>query len=124
MNTETEDPEERPKRTLQQNKAIHKYFDLVAKKLNDEKHYLVSFVGSRKVNRLWTGMLVKEFIWRPLQLAESGTTSTTQLDTVQPSVIYDHVNAFLGTEFGLYVPFPDRFTQAEQALRQESRMLS
>ena len=104
---------EYPQRTNQQNNAIHLYFELVAKALNDAEHYLVVTVGSKVTKRLWTKELVKEHIWRPIQRAEFKTTSTTELKTIDPGIVYDYMNAFISGEFGIYVPFPDRFSAAD-----------
>lgn len=104
---------EHPRRTQQQNRAIHKLFNLVAEELNRREQYMVVQIGKRRVKRLWTGEFVKEHIWRPLQRAETGEVSTTKLKTPEPANVYDHMNAFLSTEFGFTVPFPDRFSQAE-----------
>jgi len=105
---------EYPQRTQQQNKAIHKLFNLVAEELNSRELYLVVKIGRREVKRLWTCEFVKEHIWRPLQRAETGEVSTTKLKTIDPANVYDHLNAFLSTEFGFSIPFPDRFSQANQ----------
>lgn len=109
------DEQHHPQRTKQQNKSIHVYFALVAEELNKHEKWLVVRVGNREMYRRWTGEFVKEHIWRPLQLAEFGEVSTTKLRTIDPSIVYDHVNKFLGEQFGIHVPFPDRFSQAERA---------
>lgn len=108
------DEQHYPQRTLSQNNAIHLYFALVAEALHDAGIYRVVEVGSKRFRRVWTDKMVKEDIWKPIQFAEFGTTSTRDMNTIGPSVVYDHMNAFISGEFGLYIPFPDRFSQAER----------
>ena len=101
-----------PQRTGQQNKAIHKYFEMVASALNENGHFFVVQVGEKITKRRWAKDFVKEFIWKPIQFAEFGTTSTKELSTIGPSLVYDHLNAYISGEFGIHVPFPDRFSQS------------
>lgn len=104
---------EKKQRTPAQNRAIHKLFEMVAEALNKDGHCIEVQVGSRTVKRLWTKYFVKELIWRPIQRAEFKTLSTTELLTIEPSIVYDHINAFISGEFGIYVPFPSLETVAE-----------
>lgn len=106
--------DDHPQRTGQQNNAIHLYFDMVAKALNSAGEYRIVYVGSRKFTRLWDGEFVKADIWKPIQRAEFGTTSTRDMSTIGPSIVYDHMNAFISGEFGLYIPFPDRHGEAHR----------
>ena len=93
-------------RTGQQNKALHKYFELLADALN-EAGFTVQLVLKEKVELDWNERSVKELLWRTAQQALLGKVSTTDLDKQEDiSLIYDHLNRHLSTKFGLHVPFP------------------
>lgn len=94
-----------PKRTNQQNKALHVLFALLANTLNDNG------LDMRKtlkpgVEIPWSGPAVKEYLWRPIQNAQLSKLSTTQLTTVEIDQVFDTINRHLGDKFGLHVPFP------------------
>ena len=104
-----------PPLTTQQRKAVYKYFDMVAMELNKKEETQMLVQVGHQVKRFpWDKDSIKKYIWKPLQNALLETDSINDLDRVGPSEIYDHVNNFLSTEFGVHVPFPDRFTQAEE----------
>lgn len=105
MNEYTGEPH---KRTDQQNKALHKYFELLAKELNDAG-YSVQLFLKHTVELDWNKDSVKELIWRPVQEALIKKRSTTALDKVtEIDLIYEHINRHIGTNFGIHVPFPTR----------------
>ena len=62
----------------------------------------------------WNGTLVKELIWRPIQEAMTDKHSTTELDRIEPSQIYEVLSRHLGEKFGLFVPFPSEETMMEE----------
>ncbi len=92
-------------RTTQQNKALHKYFELVAEALNN------AGLDMRKtlkpsVEIPWTGDTIKNYLWRPIQTEYLGKKSTTELTTKDIDKIYDILNRHLGEKFGITEPFP------------------
>jgi len=97
-------------RTLQQNKSLHKLFQLIADELN-AKGYTVKFVVDKmKTNAEvpWCGASVKEVLWRPIQKALTGNQSTTEISTVEPTDIHQALMHWLvehleGVE---YIDFP------------------
>ena len=94
------------KRTLQQNKALHKYCDLLAKELNNSGLTVQKFLEKAVELNLNT-RTVKELIWKPIQEALLGKKSTTELDKVEDiDEIWEHINRHIGTEWGLYVEWP------------------
>lgn len=54
----------------------------------------------------WSPYNVKEFLWRPVQEAQLGKKSTTQLTTDEIDKIYDVINKAIGERTGVHVPFP------------------
>lgn len=99
------EPKKYPTRTNQQNKALHVLFRLLADTLNEHG------LDMRKtlkpdVEIPWAAGGVKEYIWRPIQEAQLGKKSTTQLTTVEIDEVFDTINKHLGEKFNLHVPFP------------------
>jgi transcription elongation factor Elf1 len=94
------------KRTNQQNRALHKYFSLLSDSLNDAG-FSVRKTLRNDIEIDWTQQLVKELLWRPVQLIITQKDSTTDLNKIEEiTKIYDTLNRFLGEKTGVYVPFP------------------
>lgn len=76
------------RRTLQQNRAIHKFFELLADDLNsaglDMKRTL-----KPQADIPWTPITVKEYLWKPIQDAMLHKESTTELTTKEISQVYE-----------------------------------
>lgn len=95
-------------RTLNQNKALHVFFDLLANELNN------AGLDQRKVLKPgvdipWTSIAVKEQLWKPIQKALYKKTSTTQLNKMEE---IDHTHEVLmrhlAEKFGLeHIEFPN-----------------
>jgi len=95
------------KRTSAQNRAIHKYLELVAEALDREGHSLQNVTAAIKRAEIRpTTNALKEVIWRPLQQIMLGKDSSTELTTAEVDKVYEAMNAFLGREFHIHVPFP------------------
>lgn len=92
-------------RTPAQNRALHKYFTMLADEMNaaglDQRAVL-----KPEVDIPWTTESVKEQIWRPLQKIQLGKDSTTELSTTDIDKILDTITKHLGEKFGLVVEFP------------------
>ena len=93
------------KRTLQQNRALHKYFDLLAIALNDAGYDMKKTLKP-EVEIPWTQQNVKNHLWRPIQEAMYGVESTADLDTIKPSEIYKVLDRHLSEKLNVSVPFP------------------
>ena len=102
------------KRTTQQNKALHKYCEMLAESLNDAGLDLRKTLR-HDIEVPWTKDLVKEYLWRPIQEAMTEKESTTDLTTVEPSEIHTVLSRHLGEKFGIYVPWPSQESQDETA---------
>lgn len=93
----------RATRSNLQSRSLHLFCDLLAKELNmaglDMKTVL-----KPDVEIPWSKTTVKEYIWRPIQKALTTKISTTEIDTVEPSEIWEVINRHLGQKFGIEVP--------------------
>lgn len=103
------------KLTDQQRKALHLYFDMLAEALNN------AGLDMRKtlkpgIDIPWTRENVKNHLWRPIQIVMTEKKSTTMLDRIEPSQIYEVLNRHLAEKFKVFVPFPSEETdQRNQA---------
>jgi len=95
------------KRTITQNKAMHKYFTLLANAFNDAG-YTVEMILRKPLNISWTDNLVKDILWRQVQQAQLEKKSTTELDTNEVSKIYEEINRYTSEEKGIHIPFPSK----------------
>lgn len=96
---------ERPQRTTQQNKALHKYCELLAEALNlaglDMKKTL-----KPEIDIPWTKENVKDHLWRPIQIAMTQKETTTEPSTKDYQDIYAVLDRHLAEKFGVSVPWP------------------
>lgn len=93
------------RRTLTQNAALHLYYEMLATALND------AGLDMRKTLRPeweipWTPEMVKEHIWRPVQRLMVECESTTELDKMQVSEVYEVINRHMASKHGIHVAFP------------------
>lgn len=94
-------------RTIQQNRALHKFFELLADELNnaglDQRKVL-----KETISIPWTQTAVKDQIWKPIQRAMYSKGSTTELDKdSEITHIHKVIMRELGEKFGVdYIPFP------------------
>ena len=95
----------RKRRTNQQNRALRLLCKNIAIALNDAG-YNVAKTLRHDVEIPWNGTLVLELMWRPVQEAMTGKHSTTELNTVDPSEIYEVLNRHLGERLGVHVEWP------------------
>ena len=92
-------------RSLQQNKALHKYFTLLAEALNDAGFDMRKTIKDG-IDIPWNAGNIKEFLWRPVQQAYLQKESTTEITTRDIDKIFDIVNRTIGLRTGVYVPWP------------------
>lgn len=96
----------KPRRTGQQNKALHLFFMLLAQELN-EAGLSAQLVLKEKMELNWSPEMVKELLWRPAQRAILKKKSTTDLKKQEEiDLIYDHLNRHLSEKFGIHIDFP------------------
>lgn len=104
------------KRTNQQNKALWKYFELLADTFNSMG------LDMRRVLRPsidipWSKESICEFLWKPIMDFQLRKESTTELTSKEVDEIYDTLNRHIGEKFGVHVPFP-----SEEELISKSRL--
>ena len=93
------------KRTEQQNKALHKYFEMLASELNDAGLDM-KVVLKPTVDIPWTKENIKEYIWKPVQKALLLKESTTELTTDEVTKVYETINRLIAEKHGIHIPFP------------------
>lgn len=94
-----------PKRTLVQNRSLHKFFELLAKDLSDAG-LDAKQVMKPEVDIPFTPEMVKHLLWHPIQQAMFETTSTANLSTKQVNEVYEVLIRHLGSKFGITTEFP------------------
>ena len=94
------------KRTEQQNKALHKGCEMLAEALNDAGYEMKAVLAEKDVDVPWTKESIKEVLFRPIMQAMLAKHSTTELDRLEVSQVWDVLNRHLGEKFGITVPFP------------------
>ena len=55
----------------------------------------------------WTASMVKDLLYRPIMEVMTDKHSTTELDRIEPSQVWDVLMRHLGEKLGVaYIPFP------------------
>lgn len=103
------------KRTAQQNKAMHKYFENLADALNaaglDMKTVL-----KPEVEIPWSKESVKNFLWRPIQTVYTDKESTADANTLEIQAIYKILDRHLAEKFGIQIEWPNNEYEREKTL--------
>ena len=95
----------RNKRTIRQNSALHLMFTHLAEQLNEGGLYMQK-VLKPGVEIEWTPDMIKEYIWKPLQKAQTGKESTTQLERKEVDEVFNTLVKHFGEKFNLTLEFP------------------
>lgn len=91
-----------------QNRALHLYFTECATQFNElgfTFNYHDPFTG-HIIEMTWTGEMIKEYIWRPIQLTLFDKKSTTKLTTSEINEIVEILSKHFA-ENGSQVHFPN-----------------
>lgn len=75
-------------RTLSQNAALHVLYSIVARALVGAGYDVKTTLQNINIPMPWTEMLVKELLWRPIQIQMLGKTSTTKLTTKEIDIVW------------------------------------
>lgn len=97
-------------RTDQQRKAIEVYCRELATALNDAGLDQRAVLAQMRegVEIPWQQETVKDTLWRRIQVAILGKESTTKLNADEVSRVYDTLNRWTGSTFGVSVQFPEK----------------
>lgn len=96
-------------RSQLQNNALHLWCRQVAEELNHKGFDVKAVMGySKRAEIAWTDKAFKEIVWKEIQKAVIGKSSTKRASTADYPKIYDIVNKFLIENFGIYVPWPEK----------------
>jgi len=102
---------EEKQRTLQQNKALHKYFEILSTDLNtlglDARVIL-----KPTYNIWWNPDMVKRDLFHPLCKAMFNKESTKDLTTAEVDKVYEQLSHMLGEKWGVEVSFPSEDSEA------------
>lgn len=117
-------------RTDRQNRSLHLWFELVARELDSKGMTIDMAIGGRTVKLSPTGVLIKEAMWRPVQMALLGKASTRELSkTSDIDLVFDNLNRFFTSDpLGIHVPWPaedsnDSGPQVERPTEDAGRMM-
>ncbi len=97
------------KRTLSQNSALHLLFTNISDQLNElgETFNYTGFNG-KQMEMMFTPELIKNSLWRPIQIALFEIESTKDINTKQINQILDIITNFFAKK-GIPVSFPNQF---------------
>jgi len=103
-------------RTLSQNSALHLFFTNIADQLNElgETFNYTGFNG-KEMEMMFTPELIKNAMWKPIQIALFEIESTKDINTHQINKILDVITNFFAKK-GIPVSFPSQF---EKYLKQQ-----
>ena len=93
-------------RTARQNRALHVYLRLLGEALNE------AGLDQRKVLKSefpipWTTESAKQNLFSPIMKAMFDIDSTTKLERIQVSQVYDVLNRSFSEKYGISIPFPE-----------------
>lgn len=94
-------------RTNTQNKALHKYLELVAHELSNQGQTMQQVVKKLDFCEITpTKESVKSVVWKPIQEMVVGKKLTRELNTGEINKVYEIVSMFLSKQFQIDLPFP------------------
>jgi len=107
--------EDKKQRTGLQNRSLHKYCTNLANVLNDAGLDMKKTLKP-EIDIPWTCENVKNHLYKPLLKALTGKESTIDMDTKDPSMVYEILNRFMGEKHGIIVDWPSRESQNYEAM--------
>lgn len=103
-------------RTRLQNKSLHLYCTNLANALNDAGLDMKKTLKP-EIEIPWTCQSVKDHLYKPILKSLTGKDSTIDMDTKDPSMVYEILNRFMGEKHGIVVGWPDKESQHYEAMR-------
>ena len=93
-------------RSSKQNRALHKLFTIMSEQLNEMGlEFQYCGVKGSMLSTRYTPEVVKNYFWRPIQIALFDIESTKHINTIQINEIVDVISKFFG-ERGVIIEFP------------------
>lgn len=93
-------------RNDRQNRALHLYFSFISNELNElGMEFKYQGLVIEDLSSRYTSEIVKEFIWRPIQIALFKIKSTKDINTKQINEIIDVITQYFGDK-GVDLQFP------------------
>lgn len=92
-------------RSSQQNRALHKYLSMLADALNNAGYDMRNTLR-HDIDLPWSPEMVKDLIWRPVQIAMFNTESTAKMKRSDYSKVWEVLNRHTSEKFGIYVQWP------------------
>lgn len=94
-------------RTVLQNKALHKYFELLAEAMNDAGWEMKRFFSIKpEIEIPWNKDRVKANLWKIVQEMMIGKKSTSKLNTKEVNDVYVVLDRHISSVTGVHVEFP------------------
>ena len=85
---------------------MHLFFVFIANELNNLGHtFKYDGLKIKGLESRYTSLIVKEFIWRPIQIAMFDIQSTKKINTEQINEIIDVITKYFGDR-GINLEFP------------------
>ena len=94
-------------RTHKQNNALHVYCRQLAQALN-EGGFDMKKTLKQETDIPWTGELVKQYLWKPVQEALTGKDSTSAASGEDYDKVHQVLSKHLSEKLNVYLPFPTR----------------
>jgi hypothetical protein len=92
-------------RTHKQNNALHVYCRMLSEALNDAGYDMKKTL-KQEAEIPWTTELVKQYLWKPVQEAVTGTDSTSTAGAEDYDKVHQVLSKHLSEKFNVYIPFP------------------
>jgi hypothetical protein len=86
---------------------MHRYYELLSKALNDAG-YTVARVFRKPINMSWTPGLVKDLLWRKVQIDLFNKVSTTELERPECAEVFDELNNIMIENYSISVAWPSQ----------------
>jgi hypothetical protein len=100
--------EKKNTRTTKQNSALHLLYSIMCNHLNElGLEYRYFGLKGQVLEMRYTTDIVKNFIWRPIQIALFDIESTTKINTSQINEILDVITKFYADK-GVVIQFPSK----------------
>ncbi len=97
----------KPTRTNLQNRALHLFFNMISDELNNlGLEFRYAGLVSKEIAIPYTWLIVKDRVWRPIQITLFDIESTKEINTEQINKIADVLIKFFG-ERGISISFPN-----------------